>query len=189
MITIYCPHCGQKFESSSSIKASVIDCTTCHQQFQIPDLTLDSIEPRIPSLPSLSPFDSGPGGINRAVFLLINLFISIFVFFAYMGLASKAEEGLTRESILVLEFVIVSIAAFTSIAAFFSRLKNMSVSTLWTLVIFVPVINFIATLGLLAYPPRYGVSKKIDTLGRVILISFLVIFIAFVFRSRAMNTR
>jgi uncharacterized membrane protein YhaH (DUF805 family) len=186
MITINCPHCGQKFKASTTLAATLADCTTCHQQFQIPEVDVKILETRfrVAPLPSLAPFEGAPGGINRPAYFFINLAIIIFYFMAYLGLAAKVKEGLTHESILVLEAVIVIICALGSVAAFYSRLKNMSVSTWWVLIIFIPILNSIAAIGLLIYPPRYGVNKKLDNIGKQNIFLIVVVIFASIYLLR-----
>ena len=185
MITLNCPHCGQKFQSSTSLRAAIMDCTTCHQQFEIPELKIGPIEPpRALSLPALSSFEGSPGGVGRGSYFFINLFLVIFVFISEIALYSKVQEGLKHEAVLVLKLVIVLMAGITSILIFRARLINMSVSTWWTLIIFIPLVNTIAAIGLVGYPTRYGVNKKVDSLGKVIFIvlPFAVIGILLIIR-------
>ena len=130
----------------------MVGCTTCHQQFQIPDLNLAGKDPVIPLRPSLEGFDRGPGGCNRAGFILAYLFTSSFFILSSLALSSKADQGLAREAILVLDLIIHGISLVILLSAFWFRLKNMSVSTVWTLTILVPYLNIVAMILLLILP-------------------------------------
>jgi len=58
------------------------------------------------------------------------------------------------------------------------RFQNLAMSGWWTLLLLVPLVNLWLQSMLFAYPPGYGYTRKLDTLGKV-LVTIYWLFTAF----------
>lgn len=113
------------------------------------------------SLP-FDPYEVEYGGINRTIYVLAILGITI------IGIFFKGNP----------ELQIVTIAGVIILAA--CRLKNIGATSWYSLLILIPFVNFIIGIYCLVCPEGYYFTKKLDLPGKIISGIIISVFVFFI---------
>lgn len=115
-------------------------------------------------------------GITRLPYF-IRTFIASIVFgvlAVFLGFTSgEPSLGLFLLVFIVFAIVIIRFAI--------QRIRNIGLSAWWLLLLFVPIVSNILSIGLMACPEGFAQERKMDTAGIVIAVIFGLIFIASLF--------
>jgi len=114
------------------------------------------------------------GGIRRLAYFLrlLLLFVALIaVMAAGFAFSSGGEPSLIVIILVMLGFAVLAIRFAVQ------RVRNIGLNGWWVLLMFVPIVSNFFSIALLACPEGYADHKKMDTIGIVLAVIFVGLFL------------
>jgi len=104
------------------------------------------------------------GGMPRRWFLFCNVALPISIAASVLHYWNHIQENQRMQILIACSSCVAVILLFSAVL----RLKNLAMSRMWTVALFLPLINFWVGYRLIACPPGYQESKEMDVFGSLL---------------------
>src|SRR5215475_11049345 len=106
-------------------------------------------------------------GLDRLNYLVATFGLVIFVSFAMNWAGPQSLLGQVLQIALMVGLVVARVY----------RLKNIGISQWWSFLMYVPVVNLLFSIFVLAAPPGWGETRRFDRTGYAILAILISLFL------------
>ena len=115
------------------------------------------------------------GGIGRLAYFGLSILIGIVSNDVTSVVLSLVTPDQTPALIAVVVVAVLNLTA--SVTVIVLRLKNLGMNGFWVLGLFVPILNLVIAVRLIAAPEGYADHKTLDTPGKWIVGIFIGLFV------------
>lgn len=115
-----------------------------------------------------------PGATRLGWFLGVTL-LPVIISLGLGAALPKLAKSVPPDVSTWLPFLMLAVPLLVLVVTV-KRFQNLAMSGWWTLLLFVPLVNLWLQSMLFAYPPGYGYTRKLDTIGKVLVTIYWLFF-------------